>query len=118
MKNKKHFAVLTIMMILSVTAIAGFVKNSSQETQKQSTNLISGKDTPEKNFKGASEFYFTGENDGRIWHVMNLYSAGFSNDSDEYNNSYYCFGKDTVTVVNRFFVTDKEEMQTNLAVIP
>jgi len=114
MKNKKHFAVLTLVLILSAAALAGFVKNSSSEGNVENTAMFNGQFTgAEKNFKGASEFCFTDEKDGRIWHVINLYTSPVNNDSDKFNSSYYCFSKDSVTVFNRYIFTGEERVNNS-----
>ncbi|MBZ0201521.1 MAG: hypothetical protein IT281_04390 [Ignavibacteria bacterium] len=115
MKNKKHFAVLALMLIICAAALAGLVKNSSSEGKVKNTGFFSGQFTgAEKDFKGASEFYFTDEKDGRVWHVMNLYTSPVNNDSDKLNSSYYCFSKDSVTVLNRYLFKGEEKVNNSV----
>ncbi len=117
MNNIKKSALSALLMILFILTIAGFIKKSSIDITKEGSQIIT-KNTVENLFKGTSDYYYKGEQDGKIWHVMNIYSTSNSRNKHEYNNSYYSFGKDTVTVLNKIILTGHNEKQTNLAFIP
>lgn len=104
MKNIKQYSILIPVMLFIIIVSAGFIKNNDSTVDTEVTNTFNGK----SDFKGVSEFFYRENNDSRIWHVVNLYSK---DDSAEYNNSYYSFSKDTVTVVNHFKVTGEENFR-------
>jgi hypothetical protein len=106
MKSIKQYSVLIPVMMFVIIVSAGFIKKSDSLPKENADYTHSEK----TELMGISEFFYREDNDGRIWHVINLYSQYEKEDTVEYNNSYYSFSKDTVTVINNFKVSGEVDL--------